>query len=170
GREEESLEERGIPASATLSAWRDFPLLGAGSGTFAYLYTHYRPPQPQGFYEHAHNDYAEFLLEGGAIGFSFLALLYASTVIVALRAMKRGEGQRRRGIAMGCLFALLSIALHMFVDMPLQIPANAVVMCVVIVLAWLSAAGSAGSPGKSRSRNRAAEMDSPRQAAAIPVR
>lgn len=153
GAEEESLEERGIPASGALSAWKDFPVFGAGSGAFAYLYTHYRPPFPQGFYDHAHNDYAEFLLEGGALGFGILTLLYAATVAAALRAMKAGESQRRRGIAMGCLFALLSIAIHMFVDMPLQIPANAVAMCAVVALTWLA--------GARRSRERSGgEADS----------
>jgi len=138
GKSEESLEERGIPASTILPAWQDFPVLGSGSGTFSYLYPNYRPPYPPGFYEHAHNDYAEFLIEGGALGFGILATLYAASMLVALTAMRTRTDQAHRGIAMGCFFSLLSIAVHQAVDMPLQIPANAVVMCVVIAMAWLS--------------------------------
>jgi O-antigen ligase len=148
GADEESLEERGIPASATLTAWKDFPVFGAGSGTFAYLYPQYRPGEPVGFYEHAHNDYAEFLLEGGALGFGFLVLLYVTTMATAVRAMRKAGDQGRRGIAMGCVFAMLSVALHMVVDMPLQIPANAVAMCLVFALSMLSSAN-----GRARSRS-----------------
>jgi len=141
GADEESLEERGIPASATLTAWKDFPVFGAGSGTFAYLYPYYRPAEPVGFYEHAHNDYAEFLLEGGMLGFGFLVFLYVTTMAKAVRAMSKAGDQRRRGIALGCVFAMLSIAIHMLVDMPLQVPANAIVMCAVISLSLLVAHG-----------------------------
>lgn len=142
GAEEESLEERGIPASAALRALKDFPVFGAGSGTFAYLYPYYRPAEPTGFYEHAHNDFSEFLLEGGLLGFSLLALLYAATMVKAMLAMKRARDQARRGIAMGCVFSMLSIGLHMVVDMPMQIPANALTMCVVFALALLTASKS----------------------------
>jgi hypothetical protein len=62
--------------------------------------------------------------------------------------MSKAGDQRRRGIAMGCVFAMLSIALHMVVDMPLQIPANAVAMCLVISLALLAATN-----GRSRVRS-----------------
>lgn len=161
GATEESLEERGVPASAALLAWRDFPLLGAGSGAFAYLYPNYRPAEPTGFYEHAHNDYAEFLVEGGALGFGFLALLYAASMLAAVNAMRDRSDQRRRGIAMGCVFALLTIALHATVDMPLQMPANALAMCVVVAMAWLSASSMNGRT--QRAGRRADDEEGPPQ-------
>lgn len=149
GAEEESIEERRMPGHVTARAWQDYPLLGSGSGTFSYLYPTYRPPFPAGFYEHAHNDYAEFLLEGGFVGFALVATIYVSTMLACLWAVWRRRDQTRRGIALGCFFTLLCIAIHMNVDMPLQVPANSIVFCVVLAMAWLCALGRSRADGEA---------------------
>ena len=134
-------------------------MFGSGSGTFSYLYPNYRPPDPPGFYEHAHNDYAEFLIEGGGVGFGALAALYAATLFAALRAMYVRSDQTRRGIAMGCVFSLVSIAMHQAVDMPLQIPANAVVMCVVVAMSWLCLVPGGSGRGYRHGREQRPSVD-----------
>ena len=152
---EESVEERGVPSAAAIRAWHQFPLLGSGADTFSYLYPAYRPGQPTGFYEHAHNDYAEFLLEYGGVGFGIGALIYVSTAIAALWAVWRRRDPIKKGLALGCFFALLCIALHMIVDMPLQIPANGIAFVTVLALTWLCVAS--GRPRRSASESRSVD-------------
>ncbi|WP_417911687.1 O-antigen ligase family protein [Candidatus Electronema sp. TJ] len=58
----------------------DFPLTGAGVGSFADVFPSYKTLADDLFYDHAHNDFLELLAEGGAIGF-LLAAWFAWTVL-----------------------------------------------------------------------------------------
>ena len=49
--------------------WQDYPLFGAGAGSFYGVFPRYREREAErGFLEHAHNDYLEFLAEYGILG------------------------------------------------------------------------------------------------------
>ena len=49
----------------------DYPLLGIGPGTFAFIFTQYQPPGLSKHYTMAHNDYLHFTSE---VGFPLLLL------------------------------------------------------------------------------------------------
>ncbi len=124
---------------------------GAGLGSFAQAYAPYQPESIEGFYDHAHNDYAQFLIEAGVPGCLILLLLVLSTAVHAARVVLMRENRLRVGICFAVLMAMLAIAIHSVSDFNLQIPANA---ATFIILMAMAAACSAQSRHHRRSRVR----------------
>ena len=58
-------------APAVIDAYR---AVGSGLGTFAYAYAPYRSERMEEYFDHAHNDYIEFMIETGAVGVAGLTL------------------------------------------------------------------------------------------------
>ena len=77
---------------------------GTGAGTF---YTAFPQVRKENlgflFYDHAHNDYLEFLVERGLIGILPLVILVISTCAIALKALRK----RKKKLLKGCAFASL---------------------------------------------------------------
>jgi O-antigen ligase len=123
---------RGAVWRASLGMVSDFPLTGSGGATFEEAFRLYRPPEIQSFYDYAHNDYLQLLVETGAPGL-LLALL--PVALVALPVVRGMLARRRRGdrdptgtfpstTTWPLWAALLAVALHELVDFGLQIPSN----------------------------------------------
>jgi putative inorganic carbon (hco3(-)) transporter len=110
---------------------------GAGLGTFALAILPYRSVLPKEHWDHAHNDYAQFLIEVGLPGALLLAALVLVTALHALRVISTRRNRLRTGIAMAGLMAMTALAIHSAVDFNLQIPANAA--SLVIVMAMVNA-------------------------------
>ncbi|EPJ43077.1 MAG: hypothetical protein OFPII_43650 [Osedax symbiont Rs1] len=115
-------------------------LLGTGAGSFYTAFPQVRE-QEVGFlfYDHAHNDYLEFLTERGIIGMMPLILVVLITFGVAFKALRKRHNPLMRGCAFGCLMSMLAMALHASVDFNLQIPANAMTFMLVLALGWIGA-------------------------------
>jgi len=113
-------------------------LTGTGAGTFYNSFTAVRAKEiGRGFYDHAHNDYIQFLTERGVIGIAPLVLLVVITFLVALTALWKRQKPLMRGCAFGCLMSMLAMAIHATVDFNLQIPANAATFMLVLALGWI---------------------------------
>ncbi len=113
-------------------------LTGTGAGTFYTSFPAVREKEVGFmFYDHAHNDYLEFLTERGAIGIAPLLLLVIITFLVALKALWTRNNALMRGCAFGCLMSMLAMAIHATVDFNLQIPANAATFMLVLALGWI---------------------------------
>jgi O-antigen ligase len=116
-----------IPAYATT---------GSGLGTFALAYPEFRSPEVAGFYDHAHNDYAQFLIETGVPGTALLAMLVLLTAGRALLILRRRRDPLARGVACGALTAMVAIGVHSAADFNLQIPANVVTLLTLMAAVW----------------------------------
>ncbi len=127
----------------------DYQQTGAGLGTFATAYAPYQPEWIEGFWDHAHNDYAEFLIEVGVPGCLILLLLVLSTALHAGRVILQRRNRLRVGICFATLMAISEVAIHSFTDFNLQIPANAATLVVLFAMA------AACSPKSPRQRSRA---------------
>ena len=119
--------------------WRDYPLFGAGAGSWYSVFPRYRGGDTgQGFYEHAHDDYLEFLTEYGILG----TALPAGVILLALRntilALRRRRSQFARGIGFAALMAITAMLIHASVEFNLQIPAYAATFMVILATAWIS--------------------------------
>lgn len=119
---------------------------GSGLGTFEMAYPEFRSPEVQHFYNHAHNDYAQFLIETGVIGASPLGLLVLVTMARALLILRRRHDPLVRGIACAGLVAIAALAVHSAADFNLQIPANAATLVALMAAVW------AASPQPRRRR------------------
>jgi O-antigen ligase len=112
--------------------WRDTwpmflanPIFGVGLGAFATAFTGYTSGTGRTMVvNQAHNDYLQFLAEGGLIG-ALLGLLF---LVVLARAAWRGTADPDpsiRSVAIGGTIGCLGLLLHSLVDFNLQIPSNA---------------------------------------------
>jgi O-antigen ligase len=111
---------------------KDFPLLGAGPGTFAFSFTPYHPPFGAHFF-YAHNDYLHVIAEVGLP----LAVVVAWMIIAFYRkGFKKLKNQSRlvRGITLGAMSGVFAILIHSIVDFNLHIPANAVLFTILAAL------------------------------------
>jgi O-antigen ligase len=122
---------------------------GSGLGTFAIAILPFRQALPKQFWDHAHNDYAEFMIETGLPGSLILACLALATIVHAIRVMVTRRNRLRTGIALAGLMALTALAIHGAVDFNLQIPANAATL--VIVMAMVNACSHRPRRGERRS-------------------
>lgn len=114
---------------------RDYWVTGAGAGTFAQLFPHYQSASVVGYWDHAHNDYAEIVIETGFIGAMLLGGLGVFVLIHAINVLYHRQDRRRVGVAVAVVMALTSFVLHSVFDFNLQIPANAATLVVLLALA-----------------------------------
>lgn len=112
--------------------------MGTGTGTFYTAFPEVRQADIKIFYDHAHNDYVEFLTERGVIGFMALLTAAVLTFITALRAQWLRKNPLMRGLSFGCLMSLIAMSIHASVDFNLQIPANAASFMLVLAFGWIS--------------------------------
>ena len=75
----------------------------------------------------------------GWTGLSLKALLVLLSVGVCVRTLLRRQSHMARGVAFGVLMATVGMAIHATVDFSLQIPANALLMVVILALGWSAA-------------------------------
>jgi O-antigen ligase len=128
-------QQRPFIIATTLEAARDHFPAGTGGGSFLRVYQHYEDPaqaSPQ-YRNHAHNDYAEVLLEYGAPGALLIMVVvgwWARQALVAWRGQGPDFTEARAGVIMlGILFA------HSAVDYPLRTGTLALLATAAAVLA-----------------------------------
>jgi O-antigen ligase len=134
----QDVQEREEPPEAAMKLIRDFPMFGAGPGSFYLAFPPYRTEKITAFFDHAHNDYVEFAAESGVPGLAILGLLVVLSVGAALRAQWERRDPLMRGMAFACIMGVTSILIHSWVDFNLQIPANAALFVVLCAFGWLS--------------------------------
>ncbi len=142
---EESVEERIGPGLHALDIVRDFPLLGAGGGTFHLAFFPYRPAEVRGYYDHAHNDFFEFAVETGLVGLLLLGALVLHSVVSSLRILLTRRNQFARGMAFASLMGVTTLLIHSAVDFNLQNTANAMLFLIVMSLPYLVGDGRAAT-------------------------
>jgi O-antigen ligase/tetratricopeptide (TPR) repeat protein len=130
----------------------NYPIWGTGYGTFAYVEPMYRKDASTTdllfWYDHAHNDYLEILVEGGIVGLSLSVLALAAIYRLGFRALAINRGSRRVGLALGALFAFTAFAVHSFADFGAHIPA--ITLLATVVCAHLCAQGQSRPHGARR--------------------
>ena len=113
---------------------KERPLLGWGLGQFPDVYPQFRSFYTNFFVNAAHDDYLQVLVETGFLGFAmavlFIVLLYAGGI-------KRWRAGSSANLA--ALVACTGLLVHGFVDFNLQIPANAVLFCLLSAAACSTA-------------------------------
>lgn len=132
------VQVREEPAGYTIPLIKDYPVFGAGPGSFYVTFPRYRPETIVNFYDYAHNDYAQITAESGLIGIGLLGSLVILTLGVALRAQWVRRDPLMRGMSFACIMGVTAILIHSWVDFNLQIPANASFFMVLLALGWIS--------------------------------
>lgn len=142
-------DSRMIATASTLLLYGLFPLVGSGFGTFKHVFPLFQPHSIDfGRWNHAHNDWAQLLAEGGILG----ATLFIITCILWLRWLHRRWGQmihRAQVYVLGLGIGTLAMALHSFLDYSLHKPANAWTLAALCGLITAAAGLSARTTGAS---------------------
>jgi O-antigen ligase len=122
---EATLGERWLLDGDALRMFADHPWLGTGLGSFAIDYPRYRSFASDLEWDHAHDDYAEALVEtgivGGALILAALGLFLLGAFSNLRQRLESTSGWIRLGAAIGCCGLLI----HSLADFNLHIPANA---------------------------------------------
>ena len=128
-------------AANTLRTARTLAPAGAGAGTFTLAYVQFEPAEQRNefFVNRAHNDWAEWLLEGGV---PTLLLLFAALLLLmrATVAAWRSQGEYapwRRAAA----FSVWLVLLHSLVDYPLRTTAIATVTALLLAITFAARRG-----------------------------
>ena len=134
---EASYEDRSIVWQSTMKLFRNFPLAGTGLGTYVLAYPPYKPDKFGAvIVDHAHNDYLEFLSEVGLAGFIPWLAFFLLFLVFTIRAWFRRRNTFSVFIGAGGLAATVALLTHSLADFNLQIPANAMLLFLVMGLTW----------------------------------
>ncbi len=114
-----------------------FQMTGSGLGTFAAAYLPHRSDQVRGYFDHAHNDHLEYLIETGLIGYLLLAALAGTVLLHGLLTVMRRNDPMACALGFAGPMALMCLLLHGLVDFNLQIPANTALL-ITLMAACLS--------------------------------
>ncbi|MDP8248115.1 MAG: O-antigen ligase family protein [Candidatus Tritonobacter lacicola] len=138
---------RWIIWKASLGLVKEYPIFGCGLGAFVSVFPVVQPAIiSNAIYDHAHNDYLEFLVEFGIVGLVCLIWILVLIVRKAVALLRAESTPYARGLTAGIAASMLAILLHSFTDFGLHMPANALVFAVLIgILFSMEPGGTNGS-------------------------
>lgn len=134
----EELVSRETPAAHTIGMIQRSPVFGLGPGSFYIAFEPYRPEAVVDYYDHTHNDYAQFAAESGLLGIAIIGGFVVLALVAALRAQWVRRDPLMRGMAFACVMGMAAILIHSTADFNLQIPANAIYFMVLLALGFIS--------------------------------
>ena len=150
---QEARDEVVIDASVIVA---DFPLMGSGGGSFYSVFPSYKKADVYAFYDQAHNDYLQMLIEYGVLSFLCLVAIVLLCFFAAIAVIKKRKSVMYKGAAFASLMAIMGMLIHMTVDFPLQAPANASYFIVFLAMALISSVNlskRSRSPASARIEN-----------------
>ncbi len=132
-------EQRIIVWTSTFTAFKDFWLTGSGLGTFIDMFHLYSPGSVQSIFDHAHNDYLEYMLETGTIGI----VLLLTFIGLLLHPFAKADFHGKRGIIrIAVISSVSSMLIHSIFDFNLHILSNMLLFAVVLGMLSSLAIGS----------------------------
>ncbi|HIL71969.1 MAG TPA: hypothetical protein EYG38_19220, partial [Verrucomicrobia bacterium] len=119
------------------------PWTGVGPGHFSAHWFRYRPEQVQTSAEHVHNDYLELLVNWGLIGVILVSLILILFFVGMARTWKFVKPEiknftvkhsTKAALVVGVCFSMIAILVHSFVDFNMHIPANALLVSLLLAI------------------------------------
>lgn len=118
---------------ATWALIKDHPIAGVGFGGYWVAISQYHRASGETTPQQAHNDYLELMASGGIISVAIAVWFALVFAYLARRAVNR-KNQLGRGVAVGAIAGLTTVAIHSLVDFGLHVPINAMVFVTLIGL------------------------------------
>ena len=139
------ISHRSLMYGSMLEVWQTRRWTGTGFGTFGAAFPFYQPENLPGFFEHAHCDALEFLVELGVFGSTLLTALFVGVVY----GPKKGSPHRERSnvLSRGALLAFVGLGIHSMIDFPFHLPVTALLASIVLGI-W--SAGNRVQPSSQR--------------------
>ncbi len=133
-------ESRDEVSRDTFNMWQQYPITGIGAGTYEHVYPSHKSPDVVSarLYDHAHNDYLQFLTEYGIVAFLFMAIAVLYCLFWAIQAMRLRRNNLHKGLGFSACMGIIALLIHSAVDFNLQIPANAFMFVFLLALACIA--------------------------------
>lgn len=153
----------------TLTGIGTFFPIGSGPGTFQQVYPAFQPLElGRWFINRAHNDYLEWVFEGGLAALLLIVWLLALYAMQWRRVWSAGEWSQLNFIQVGSGIGILLILVHELVDYNLHIPANLIFFAVLAGI-FFSDAGVGVASGDRGPRRTPRMGEEPAEAVYAPV-
>jgi len=156
--------------SATLAAIGTLLPVGSGPGNYPEVFPAFQPASlGRWFVNHAHNDYLEWLFEGGLLVAALIALLL---ILYARQWPRVWGGQswtRFRFVQVGAGIGVLLLLLHSLVEYNLQIPANVIYFAFLCGIFFADPVADPDSGERRRRRRRTPDLDQAQESAPRPT-
>jgi O-antigen ligase len=123
---------RATATHAALRMFRASPFLGTGLGSYGDLYARIVGNKQVQYF--AHNDYAQFLAEGGLLAAVTILTGAGILAVACKRYLARPPGEDRI-VGAAAWAALAALGVHSAFDWNMHVPANALLACVMAGLA-----------------------------------
>jgi O-antigen ligase len=131
---------------SALEAWRTFPIVGSGLGTFREAIRRVQPRGLHGLIEQAHDDGLQILVTGGVVGAALAIVLIVSLSVALIRAWRAQVHREESAFQLAGIGALLTLVLHGLVEFNLSIPVIPATLACVLGASWSAGARSRGIP------------------------
>ena len=123
--------------------------MGAGAGTFYIVFPRYRQQSLATYFDYAHNDYAQLLVETGLLGFGLMLWFVYRLYRHGFPTSRRWEFKWDAAVFLAAMLGCTALLLHSLVDFNLHIPANAAMFYVLCALAATRPASTSSKPRSS---------------------
>ena len=130
------LEGRIAMARDAWTMGQAFPLTGSGPGTFEFVFPRYQNVQLDKVVDHAHNDWVELSAEYGWVGLLSVFLALMAFLILTIGRWRDRHDGFIVGVGVGGIGAVVAIAVHSLSDFNLHIPANPLLLALILALTW----------------------------------
>ena len=131
-------EQRFEAARMTFEMFKDHLWTGVGFGTFFAAFPLYKSELITLYYDHAHNDFAQFAAELGIIGLWPLVAILGMSFYWAIRVQIERKSQLMKAMGFSSTMAMIAIGLHSTTDFNLQISSNAATFMVMLALPYVA--------------------------------
>jgi len=95
---------------------KDFPISGAGFGSFLYIYPRYKTIDGNAIFDHAHNDYLEILTDGGVIGITLVAWFVLAVLFHGWKMVRVRRDRYAVLVGIGCISGIIALLSHSITD------------------------------------------------------
>ena len=119
----QSFDTKGNLSDGRLTLWsdifqivKDFPVFGAGFGSFLYIYPSYKTIAGDAIFDHAHNDYLELMTDGGLIGIVLAGWFVFAVLFHGWKMVRVRRDRFAVLVGIGCISGIIALLAHSVTD------------------------------------------------------
>jgi len=128
--------ERMAITQETYEMGKDFPHTGTGLGTFEFVFPMYQKTKIDTLFDYAHNDWMQLFAETGWVGISIIGVGFIWLMSSSVTVWRKRHDPFSVGIGLGGIGAMVSIAIHSLNDFNLHLPANDLLLALILALLY----------------------------------
>lgn len=136
GQFQSGFEGRISVMESTLEMAKDFPLTGIGLGAFQFVFPKYYATNLTMLIDYAHNDWAQLFAETGILGLGIVFTGFIWFIGLVMVRWRKRRDPLILGVGLGGMGALVAISIHSFSEFNLHMPANALVLAVILAITY----------------------------------